>query len=84
MKKKEKVTNEGLEDLLFWEELKDITEQIETMNEEQRKDYLFEMTKRELTEGRSWQRNLIKRILLFPDKRQDLLNALKRGDFYKD
>lgn len=84
MKKKEKVTSEDLEDLMFFEELKNIAEQIDTMSEEHRKTYLYEMTERELTEGASWKRNLLKQIILFPDKRKSLITAIKSGYFYKE
>lgn len=69
-------------DFLFWEGLLEVIKAIETFSLKAKKDYLWELKEREVKEGKSWRRQIIKMLLLEPEKRSKVKEAIISGKIY--
>lgn len=80
---KEVITDEAIQNLYFWEELKEVAEAIEGMPTGQQEDYLSGVIKREVGEGVNWRRQILKRLLVDKDQRATLIETIKSGKIYE-
>ena len=69
-------------DFLFWEGLLEVIKAIETFSLKAKKDYLWELKEREVKEGCTWRRKIIKILLLEPERRNKVKEAIINGKVY--
>ncbi len=75
--------NEVMDDISFWEELLDVIEEIEGMSKRERGKHLFDIVKRDISEGTHWQRQILKILLTDSERRKKLRDAIKSGKVYE-
>lgn len=76
------ITDQQLNDVVFCETLLGAILEIESMSQEEQHEYLKYINCRELTEGRTVERTLIKLALIDPVAREEVKQQLKSGKVY--
>jgi hypothetical protein len=71
--------NSTVNDDVLWQELIQIAKEIDNWADKQRKTYLYEVTQREFSEGKTWRRQMIKLLIVNPEKRKEFLELAKSG-----
>lgn len=74
--------DEVMDNISFWEGLLDVIEEIDDMSKRQREKCLAGIIKREMLEGRTWRRQILKILLVDPLRREKLREAIKNGKIY--
>lgn len=74
--------DEVMDDICFWEELLDIIEEIDAMSERKREKCLTRIIKREISNGKTWRRQVLKILLVDPLRREKCREAIKSGKVY--
>lgn len=75
--------DEVMENVSFWEELRDVLEEIEIMSQKELEKCLFDIVQKEMSEGMTWQRQTLKVSLTNPERRKHILEAIKSGKVYE-
>ncbi|MEI6831318.1 MAG: hypothetical protein WCK61_01275 [Candidatus Omnitrophota bacterium] len=71
-----------MDNISFWEGLLDVIEAIDRMSERRREKCLAGIIKREISEGRTERRQIIKVLLVDPSRREKLRETIKSGEIY--
>jgi hypothetical protein len=71
-------------DDVLWQELFQIAKEIDNWTDKQRKNYLYEVIQREFSEGKIWRRQMIKLLIVNPEKRKDFISKAEKGEIQKE
>lgn len=74
--------DEVMDDISFWEGLLDVIEEIDSMSKREHEKCLFGIIQREMSEGRTERRQVLKVLLVDPLRRENLRKAIKSGRIY--
>ena len=74
--------DEVMDDISFWEGLLDVIEKIDGMSKRKREKCLAGIIKREISDGRTARRQILKLLLVDPLRREKLREVIKSGRIY--
>jgi len=74
--------DEVMDNISFWEGLLDVIEAIGRMSNKRREKCLFGVVKREMLEGKTWRRQILKICLTDNEKRRRVEKEIRSGRIY--